>query len=494
MWVRFPPEVLLIMPLNKKDTALDIVWFKRDLRTLDNKSLEFASNSGNLTLFIYIIEPSVRDSHDFDKRHLRFIYESLGDIEKRFRKFSLDLNYVNCEALEFFEEISKKYKINNVLSYQEIGNNLTYSRDKIISKFFLSKNINWIQSKTNGIIRGLKSRKNWKKKWIDEMRSEIVITDFESINKQKVKIPSSIKLLNLKYKFQKNFQPGGETYAWMYLKSFLKSRHIGYTKNISKPSESRISCSRLSPYITYGNLSSKQIYQFFNRSSKNRDISNFLSRLQWRCHFMQKFDDEPDMEFNNINKAYDSIRNNYDDNLLIKWKEGITGVPIIDACMRCLDKTGYLNFRMRAMIVSFAAFNLWQDWKYFSHHLANKFLDYEPGIHYSQIQMQSAVTGINTVRIYNPVKNSIDLDPKGEFIKKWVPELRNIPPENVHQPWKMTLIEQQMYDFQIGKDYPNPIVDIDLSRKKASNKIWKIKKTTNSKSFAKKILNKHVNL
>jgi deoxyribodipyrimidine photo-lyase len=208
---------------------------------------------------------------------------------------------------------------------------------------------------------------------------------------------------------------------------------------------------------------------------------------------MQKFDDEPEMEFKNINKAYDTIRNNYDENLLIKWKEGITGIPIIDACMRCLDQTGYLNFRMRAMIVSFAAFNLWQDWKNFSHHLAKKFLDYEPGIHYSQIQMQSAVTGINTVRIYNPIKNSIDLDPKGEFIKKWLPELSNIPSENVHQPWKMTLIEQQMYDFQIGKDYPNPIVDIDLSRKEASNKIWEIKKTAKSKYFGKKILNKHVN-
>ena len=325
------------------------------------------------------------------------------------------------------------------------------------------------------------------------MKSEIVITDLESINKHKVKIPSSIKLLNLKHIVEKNFQPGGETYAWLYLKSFLKSRHIGYTKNISRPKESRISCSRLSPYLAYGNLSSRQIYQFFNRSTKNRDITNFLSRLQWRCHFMQKFDDEPEMEFKNINKAYDTIRNNYDENLLIKWKEGTTGIPIIDACMRCLDQTGYLNFRMRAMIVSFAAFNLWQDWKNFSHHLAKKFLDYEPGIHYSQIQMQSAVTGINTVRIYNPVKNSIDLDPKGEFIKKWLPELSNIPAENIHQPWKMTLIEQQMYDFQIGKDYPNPIVDIDLSRKEASNKIWEIKKTAKSKYFGKKILNKHVN-
>ena len=481
------------MPLNKKDSVLDIVWFKKDLRTLDNKSLEFASNSDNPTLFIYIIEPSVTDSPDCDKRHSRFIYESLIDMEKRLRKFSLDLNYINCEALEFFEEISKKYNINNVLSYQEIGNNLTYSRDKIIANFFHSNNINWIQNKTNGIIRGLKSRKNWKKKWIDEMKSEIVISDLDSINKQKVKIPSTIKLLNLRYIAKKKFQPGGETYAWMYVKSFLKSRHIGYTKNISKPKESRISCSRLSPYLAYGNLSSRQIYQFFNRSTKNRDITNFLSRLQWRCHFMQKFDDEPEMEFKNINKAYDTIRNNYNENLLIKWKEGTTGIPIIDACMRCLDQTGYLNFRMRAMIVSFAAFNLWQDWKNFSHHLAKKFLDYEPGIHYSQIQMQSAVTGINTVRIYNPVKNSIDLDPKGEFIKKWLPELSNIPAENIHQPWKMTLIEQQMYDFQIGKDYPNPIVDIDLSRKEASNKIWEIKKTAKSKYFGKKILNKHVN-
>ena len=359
---------------------------------------------------------------------------------------------------------------------QEIGNNLTYSRDKTIAKFFRSKNINWIQNKTNGIIRGLKSRKNWKKKWMDEMKSEIVTADLNSINKHKVEIPLTIKLFKFKYKFDKNFQPGGETYAWMYIKSFQKSRHVGYTKNISKPNESRVSCSRLSPYITYGNLSSRQVYQFFNNSSKNRDIRNFLSRLQWRCHFMQKFDDEPSMEFDNINSAYNSIRDEYNEDLISKWKEGKTGIPIIDACMRCLNETGYLNFRMRAMIVSFAAFNLWQNWKNFSHFLARKFLDYEPGIHYSQIQMQSAVTGINTVRIYNPIKNSVLLDPDGQFIKKWVSELKFIPKEYIHEPWKMTKIEQEMYNFSINENYFAPIIDIEKSRKSASEKIWKIRK------------------
>ena len=493
MWVRFPPEVLILMTLIKKNIEIDIVWFKRDLRTIDNKSLEFVSKTGSPTLFIYIFEPSIIDSSDCDQRHIRFIQESLIDIKNKLKRYSLDIICINCEALEFFQEVLKTYKIKNVLSYQEIGNNLTYQRDKKIAKFFKSKKINWIQNKTNGVIRGLKSRKNWKKKWMDEMKSKIVATNLNSINKQKIKIPSTIKLYNSKHKFDKNFQPGGETYAWMYIKSFLKSRHIGYTKNISRPNESRVSCSRLSPYITYGNLSSRQVYQFFNKTSKNRDIRNFLSRLQWRCHFMQKFDDEPAMEFKNINRAYDSLRNNHNVNLLSNWKDGSTGIPLVDACMRCLDQTGYLNFRMRAMIVSFAAFNLWQDWKYFSHHLAKKFLDYEPGIHYSQIQMQSAVTGINTVRIYNPVKNSIDLDPKGDFIKKWVSELESIPLEYIHEPWKMTKIEQQMYNFHLGKDYPFPIIDLETSRSKASEEIWKIRKSYNSKINAKKILEKHVN-
>ena len=492
MWVRFPPEVQNIMSPNKKIPSIDIVWFKRDLRTLDNKSLEIVAQSSNPVLFIYLFEPSVMDYPDYDKRHLQFIHGSLIDIQRKFRSYSLKLYLLKCEANEFFEEISKKYKINRVLSYQEIGNKLTFERDKNLFKFFKKNNIKWIQHKTNGIIRGLKSRKDWKKKWVDEMKSKVSFSDLNLIDKTEIDIPKKIETFSLKKNNDKNFQPGGETFAWMYMNSFLKKRHKGYTKNISSPTNSRISCSRLSPYITYGNLSSKQVYQLFS-NSKNRDIRNFLSRLQWRCHFMQKFDDEPTMEFNNINTAYNSIRNEFNRDLLIKWEEGKTGIPIIDACMRCLNETGYLNFRMRAMIVSFAAFNLWQNWKNFSHFLARKFLDYEPGIHYSQIQMQSAVTGINTVRIYNPIKNSKLLDPEGKFIKKWVSELKSVPKEYIHEPWKMTKIEQEMYNFSISDNYFSPIIDIEQSRKNASEKIWKIRKGSKSIIHAKKIIKKHVN-
>lgn len=197
------------------------------------------------------------------------------------------------------------------------------------------------------------------------------------------------------------------------------------------------------------------------------------------------------MEFENLNKGFDSLRTEIDKKLVDGWENGQTGYPLIDACINCVKTTGYLNFRMRSLLVSFFTHHLWQPWQAGVHFLARQFLDYEPGIHYSQFQMQAGTMGVNTIRIYNPVKQSIDHDPEGNFIRKWLPALQRIPNTHIHEPWRMTSEEQALAGVTIGVDYPKPIVAIAETARFAREHLWRAKNSVAVQSENKRILKKH---
>jgi deoxyribodipyrimidine photo-lyase len=291
------------------------------------------------------------------------------------------------------------------------------------------------------------------------------------------------------------FQKGGRKAALKYLNSFLTNRIANYSSGISKPEASRSGCSRLSPYIAWGNLSIREVYQqlqeFKAHGKWQRQTRAFGSRLRWQSHFIQKFEAEPRMQFEAVNRAFLSLKQPVNTEYITAWEKGQTGYPLIDAAMRCVHQTGYINFRLRAMVVSFLTHHLFQHFSQGSHWLARQFLDFEPGIHYGQLQMQAGFTGTNTLRVYNPTKNAIEHDPEAIFIKKYVPELRNLPPALAIEPWRIQPLEMQFYNFQYTVDYPGRIVDIAKTRRIALDALYKQRKSAIAEKEKKRILQKH---
>ena len=456
--------------------TVNIVWFKRDLRVHDHAPLALAAAAGPV-LPLYIVEPEYWRLPDVSRRHWQFIHDSLGALNLDLAARGAGLVCRMGSVLDVLEDVRRRYGRIALWSHEETGNDWTFSRDRAVAAWCKEHGIAWQQIPSHGVVRRLESRDGWSA-MRDRRMAEPVIPPPDAVPFATGVVSDAVpsKEHPMFGPSVGSVQKGGRPEGLDVLASFLKTRARNYMATISKPGNSARHCSRLSAHIAYGTLSVREIEQATkarmaelaadpdpDQRYLRKNLSAFLSRLAWRCHFVQKLEQQPSLEFRCMHPAFEGMREpHFRPDFFEAWAHGQTGYPLIDAAMRSLHANGWITFRMRAMLVSFASYHLWLDWRQTAPHLARLFTDYEPGIHFSQFQMQSGVTGINTLRIYNPIKQSMDHDPEGKFIRRYVPELADVSNQWIHEPWRLP---------DPPSHYPRPVVDHETAIRSARDRI-----------------------
>ncbi len=481
---------------------IELVWFKRDLRMADHAPLALAAQKGAV-LPLALVESDYWKLPETSPRHYLFWRESLEAL----RTDGLPVCVREGDAIAVLDTLHKAHGIRHLWSHEETGNAWTYDRDKHIARWCRQHGIGWTQIPQFGVFRGPVDRDGWARRWEHFMAEPLTPSP---ANLQTVPAPSdplpTPTGLGLDDDPCPQRQRGGRAKGLALLDSFLTSgRARNYQRAMSSPLTADEACSRLSPHLAYGTLSMRETVQrayaelqaVKTRPPEHqplpvRGLNAFIARLHWHCHFIQKLESEPELEGRDLHPAFRGERTKGVEHPHFQaWAHGRTGFPFIDACMRSLMATGWINFRMRAMLIAFASYQLWLDWRVTGTRLAQLFTDYEPGIHWPQVQMQSGSTAINTPRLYNPVKQSHDQDPDGVFIKQWVPELSCLPGRAVHEPWTLSPVEARSLGFTLGETYPERIIDHEAAARAARENLTRIRASDGFYQEQKAIYQKH---
>ncbi|QFU06680.1 Cryptochrome-like protein cry2 (plasmid) [Pseudoalteromonas sp. THAF3] len=446
---------------------ISLVWLKRDLRINDHAPIHFAAQSMRPVLCLYVIEPEYWCLDDTSERQFRFVAQALRSLATQLERIGGRLLVRRGEVCDILARIHLHAPIHTLYSHQETGNSWTYSRDNQVFSWCRERSIAIATYRQQAVFRGAIERDHWQTKaqhWLKQpqLESPTHLTSLLSHH-------DGLALLD-HYPGNDNLiasgaQHGAHACALATQQSFLATRMHYYRGGISSVLSAPTRCSRLSPYLAYGVISLRESIQSLGAikgpAGHKRAV---LARLHWHSHFVQKLESEPSYCEHAVHRDLIHLRaEQFDQQQFLAWCQGQTGVPFIDACMRFLHHYGWINFRMRAMLIAYASYQLWLDWRQPAAFLAAQFVDYEPGIHYPQVQMQSGCTGINPWRMYNPVTQGQKYDPHGHFIRRWLPELSKVPSAYVHTPW--------LYNGLSHDTYPHPSVLPDIALRQAKARI-----------------------
>jgi deoxyribodipyrimidine photo-lyase len=461
-----------------------LVWFRRDLRVHDHAALAAAVASGAPVLPLYIFEREAWALPEHSRRQFDFLMDSLTELDEALTERCARLIVRKGDALDVLADLHRRHGIEAIHMYEETGLPWTRARDRAVRRWAVQAGISLREQSQPGVIRGLKEHEDWAGRWTG------------ALNAPRIKAPETIRAATQAagpWPIAEDFclgpedcasrQKGGRIAGVELLRSFLAGRGRRYQPDADRPATADMAGSRLSPHLAFGTVSVREAWQAAARARAAlvqdgdttfaHSLAGFLDRLEWRARSIQSFEDRPLPQTGSGEDLRPVAA--ADDPRLAAWIEGRTGFPLIDASMRALRETGWLNFRMRAMLIGFASCQLWMDWRLPAERLAALFTDFEPGIHYPQVIAQAGLKGRRQPAVRNPVRLSLQLDPDGAFIRRWVPELAALPGAYIHAPWEAPKAELARAGVIFGQTYPMRMVDHVAAAREARERIARLR-------------------
>jgi len=482
---------------------MQVFLLKRNLRLQDSDPFYEAMRGYRRfgpVLPLYIHEPSIIRQPDICLQHQNFIFETLDELSQEIRSIGGKLLELVGEAVPTLDVIHQIAPIARICTHQETTQGVQYERDKAVRKWCSRNSVKLVEFQQDGVVRA--GCRDQKKQTFPEYFADSVNRELKDpggidlgVRFASTPLPSAPRVTIPRAQgYDRPFrQPGGRSEAEKLFKDFFSVGSINsYPFKLSSPNTAWEGCSRISAYLSYGIVSDravmKAIDDVVSSGHSYMDAAAFeklqgrarfyLDRLMWRRNYLQMFEDDPTLEHRHALSQFDGVRiSDREDPLFKAWQSGRTGFPFIDACVRCLKETGWLNMRGRAAITSFATMNLWHDSLNVAAFLAGEFLDYMPGIHWPIIQVVSGTASPqNGIMVYCPMKQALDHDKDGVFIRKYVPELSDLQAPHIHDLSRTTNHLSDLARRSGFLPYPAPIVDHIATARVAKKRVSYLQK------------------